>query len=108
MNPSVRGARALYCHRLFAICLLLIFTFWLQTPDSSAAEGTNTIVRFEFIRGTNTLGQTDVEQFAQEKPETMRIFLLYVRSGAYTNLIIHALVPGFVVQGGGLADTHPS
>jgi len=68
----------------------------------------NTIVRFEFQRGTNALGIADVELFDQDKPETVRNFLLYVRSGAYTNSFLHRCVPGFIVQGGGFSVTNPT
>lgn len=51
----------------------------------------------------------DVELLGQEKPETVRNFLLYVRSGGYsTNLFLHRCVPGFVVQGGGYSVTNPA
>src|SRR5262245_43667828 len=73
-----------------------------NTPGSS-----NTVVRFQIERGTstssgpgtNSLGSLDVELFDQDKPETVRNFLLYVRSGAYSNSFLHRCVPGFVVQG---------
>ena len=69
---------------------------------------TNTIVRFEFQRGTNAFGIADVELFDQEKPETVRNFLLHIRSGAYTNSFLHRCVPGFIVQGGGFSVTNPT
>jgi len=68
---------------------------------------TNTIVRFEIQRGTNSLGRMDVELFDQDKPETVRNFLLYTYSGAYSNTFLHRCVPGFVVQGGGFSVTNP-
>ena len=76
---------------------------------SLRADGTNqhnSIIRFEFQRETNVLGIADVELFDQEKPETVRNFLLYVRSGAYTNSFLHRCVPGFIVQGGGFSMTN--
>ena len=47
------------------------------------------------------LGDLEVELFDQDKPVTVENFLRHVRSGAYTNVIIHRWVPGFVIQGGG-------
>ncbi len=78
----------------------------LSIAASSAPS--NTVVRFEVIRGTNALGVVDVEMFDQEKPATVRNFLLYVRSGAYSNSFFHRDVPGFIVQGGGFTVTNPS
>src|SRR5207247_545949 len=34
--------------------------------------------------------------------------LLYLRSGAYSNIFFHRCVPGFVVQGGGFSATNPA
>jgi len=65
------------------------------------------VVRIEIDRGTNRLGTVDVELFDQDKPETVRNFLLYTRSGAYSNMFLHRCVPGFIVQGGGFAITNP-
>jgi cyclophilin family peptidyl-prolyl cis-trans isomerase len=49
-----------------------------------------------------TVGDIDVELFDQEKPATVRNFLRYVNSGAYTNfMFLHRWSPGFVIQGGG-------
>src|SRR5262245_2901746 len=82
----------------------------LSTPRSVASPAalTNTVVRFQIDRGTNSLGTLDVELFDADKPETVRNFLLYVRSGAYSNMFLHRCLPGFVVQGGGFAVTNPS
>lgn len=93
-------------------CIALLFlVFYLGQSrawaDSSESGGTNTTVRFTFQRGTNALGQVDVELFDGEKPETVRNFLLYVRSGAYSNSFLHRCVPGFIVQGGGFSVTNP-
>ena len=81
----------------------------LVTPPFTAASAlSNTVVRFEVIRGTNALGVMDVELFDQEKPATVRNFLLYVRSGAYSNSFIHRNVPGFAAQGGGFTVDDPA
>jgi len=75
-------------------------------PVAASPAPSNTVVRFEVVRGTNSLGTMDVELFDQEKPETVRNFLLYIRSGAYSNSFIHRAVPGFAVQGGGFTVTN--
>ena len=87
--------------RLTACILQLVFLFGIL-----AARAENTVVRFDIQRGTNALGAVDVELFDSEKPETVRNFLLYVRSGAYSNTFFHRCVPGFVVQGGGFMVTN--
>src|SRR6266498_254849 len=94
--------------RLAALLLLLVWlppTLRAVLPSDS--NPTNTIVRFEIQRGTNALGAINVELFDHDKPETVRNFLLYARSGAYSNGFLHRCVPGFVVQGGGFFVTDP-
>jgi cyclophilin family peptidyl-prolyl cis-trans isomerase len=46
------------------------------------------------------LGDLEVE-LLEDKPVTTANFLRYVQSGAYSNMIFHRWVPGFVMQGGG-------
>src|SRR4051794_4857495 len=70
-------------------------------------NASNTVVRFEILRGTNLLGQMNVELFDRDKPQTVQIFLLYVRSGGYSNMFLHRAIPGFIVQGGGFTVTNP-
>src|SRR5215218_10352864 len=106
MNSSVRPAQYSLPCRSAVIRFFVILLFSIKAMGVWAVEP-NTIVRFEFVGGTNALGVADVELFDQEKPETVRNFLLYVRSGAYSNSFLHRLVPGFVVQGGGFALTNP-
>jgi len=94
--------------RVFLPFLLgMVHAAGVRAGDSSAAQS-NTLVTFSFVQGTNALGKIDVELFDQEKPETVRNFLLYVRSGAYSNEIIHRCVPGFIVQGGGFSVADPT
>jgi peptidyl-prolyl cis-trans isomerase A (cyclophilin A) len=71
---------------------LLIFALCASATAALAAES-NTLVRFEIQRGTNSLGAVDVELFDADKPETVRNFLLYVWSGAYSNTFLHRSVP---------------
>lgn len=85
-----------------AICLGLICI-----PAAFAdSNPSNTVVRFQIQRGTNSLGAMDVELFDSDKPQTVANFLLYVRSGAYSNIFLHRCLPGFVVQSGGFAVTN--
>lgn len=106
LGQSTSGSLPGKARPAFRLTMLLLA---LGLPLSGPLRAqTNSIVRFEFQRGTNALGITDVELFDQEKPETVRNFLLYVRSGAYTNSFLHRCVPGFIVQGGGFSVTNPT
>lgn len=60
----------------------------------------NTIVRFDFLTSGTNFGSLDVELFDQDKPETVKNFLLYVYSGGYSNLLLQRLQTNFVLQAG--------
>ena len=74
------------------------------TADDDDATGA-TQVRFE-----TTLGTFTVEVFEEESPITVANFLSYVDSGFYDGsdgagaCIVHRVVAGFVIQGGGLTE----
>lgn len=53
------------------------------------------------VRLQTTQGAIDIVLFDTAAPATVNNFLAYVRSGAYTDTLIHRSVPGFVIQGGG-------
>lgn len=55
-----------------------------------------TTVQFQTV-----MGDFEVNLFDKTTPKTVENFLAYVKADAYKNTIVHRLVPGFVVQGGG-------
>lgn len=55
------------------------------------------MIRFETSHGPFT-----VELFTKEAPVTVENFLRYVDDGFFDGTIFHRIVPGFVIQGGGL------
>ncbi len=54
---------------------------------------------------STTLGDITIELFARKAPATVENFLQYVDDGFYDGLIFHRVIPGFMIQGGGM-DTH--
>ena len=54
------------------------------------------------IRFTTTLGEFDIELLTEAAPITCKNFLAYVTSGFFTDTVFHRVIPGFVIQGGGL------
>ncbi len=54
------------------------------------------------IRFETTHGPFTVELFPKEAPVTVENFLRYVEEGFFDGTIFHRIVPGFVIQGGGL------
>lgn len=55
------------------------------------------MIKFETSHGSFT-----VELFPQEAPITVENFLRYVDEGFFDGTTFHRIVPGFVIQGGGL------
>jgi len=55
------------------------------------------MIRFETTHGAFT-----VELYAEKAPQTVANFLRYVDEGFFDGTIFHRIVPGFVIQGGGL------
>ena len=49
-----------------------------------------------------TSGDILIELFEDKAPKTVANFLQYVDDGFYTNTIFHRVIPGFMIQGGGL------
>jgi peptidyl-prolyl cis-trans isomerase A (cyclophilin A) len=54
------------------------------------------------IRFETSHGEFVVELFPKEAPVTVENFLRYVDDGHFDGTIFHRIVPGFVIQGGGL------
>ena len=54
------------------------------------------------IRFETSLGSFTVELFEQDAPVTTRNFLDYVDAGHFDGTVFHRVIPGFVIQGGGL------
>ncbi len=60
------------------------------------------------------LGIITLELDAEKAPKTVANFLQYLHDGHYDNTIFHRIIPGFMVQGGGMASgmkqkkTHPA
>src|SRR6201988_1276620 len=54
------------------------------------------------IRFETTHGGFTIELFPKEAPVTVENFLQYVDDGFFDGTIFHRVVPGFVIQGGGL------
>jgi peptidyl-prolyl cis-trans isomerase B (cyclophilin B) len=60
------------------------------------------------------MGTITLELDAEKAPKTVANFLQYVEDGHYANTIFHRIIPGFMIQGGGMSSgmkqkkTHPA
>ena len=75
---------------VIVIGLLLFFS-------SKEANKEINVVTFE-----TTLGSITIELFEKDAPITTQNFIDYVESGFYNGTLFHRIIPGFVIQGGGL------
>lgn len=78
--------------RAFFLTLLI-----LAMSAVCAFAGTNPEVEF-----TTTKGDIVIELYPDKAPITVDNFLAYVNSGFYQGTIFHRVIPGFVIQGGGM------
>ncbi len=51
---------------------------------------------------STSLGDITVELFPDKAPVSVENFLSYVKEGFYNNTIFHRVIPGFMIQGGGM------
>lgn len=88
---------------LVALCLLTFAANALANDASvqGAREGgdENTLPR---VKLTTDEGDIVLELFSEQAPVSVANFLQYVDEGYYEGTIFHRVIPGFVLQGGGL------
>ena len=54
------------------------------------------------IRFDTTLGSFTIDLFENDAPITTKNFLEYVDAGHFSDTVFHRVIPGFVIQGGGM------
>jgi peptidyl-prolyl cis-trans isomerase B (cyclophilin B) len=54
------------------------------------------------VKLTTSMGDIVLELDAEKAPVTVENFVNYVENGQYDGLIFHRIIPGFMVQGGGM------
>ncbi len=59
-----------------------------------------TAIQNSLVKFSTNKGDIMIETFDQEAPITAGNFLLLVKQGYYDGIVLHRVVPGFVVQGG--------
>jgi peptidyl-prolyl cis-trans isomerase A (cyclophilin A) len=70
-----------------------------SAAGAQQAQSKNPVVVLETSCGSITL-----ELYPDKAPITVENFLKYVDDGFFNNLLIHRVVPDFVIQGGGMTD----
>jgi peptidyl-prolyl cis-trans isomerase B (cyclophilin B) len=75
----------------------------LLAVNPAHAERRNPMVKL-----TTNMGDITVELFADKAPESVANFLAYAKDGFYSGTVFHRVIPGFMIQGGGMnKDLHP-
>ena len=75
----------------------LLLACVLVVSQGAVAAGPNPGVILETTKGT-----IEIELYADKAPKSVANFLAYVKAGFYDGTIFHRVIPGFMVQGGGL------
>lgn len=79
------------------ITLLAVLALPLSVTAAEPAKSVNPQVRM-----TTSLGVVEIELDAVKAPKTVANFLGYVDKGFYNGTIFHRVIPGFMIQGGGM------
>jgi peptidyl-prolyl cis-trans isomerase B (cyclophilin B) len=78
-----------------SILKTLLFAFALCVSSIAAAANPQVELR-------TSMGAIVLELDPEKAPQTVENFLQYVKSGHYDGTIFHRVIPGFMVQGGGM------
>jgi peptidyl-prolyl cis-trans isomerase B (cyclophilin B) len=81
----------------YKIGLIALFVSLSWLNGCSQNEKEIKVITFE-----TTLGPIVIELFEEEAPITSKNFLDYAESGFFNGTLFHRVIPGFVIQGGGM------
>ena len=84
---------------LYIVSLLIIMCCSTFVAHASQQMGNKVMIKL-----STSMGEIMLELDAENAPITVENFLSYVDSGHYDNTIFHRVIPGFVIQGGGLVS----
>jgi len=86
---------------MFKRIIMVLAAVCLSAGIACAAEGKkNPVVEME-----TSLGKIKIELFEKEAPVSVKNFLDYATSGFYNETTFHRVIPGFMIQGGGLTSS---
>lgn len=94
----------MHCKSIFMrtfVLLICAFTPLLAAHAKSPKEN-NPTPPFPKVVFQTSLGAFTIQLYPKEAPKTVENFLQYVDEGFYVGTIFHRVVPGFVVQAGGI------
>src|SRR4029077_13108899 len=80
----------------FALAGLVALGFGASGIATAAGKGNPMVVL------STSMGDIKVELYQDKAPITVKNFLDYVKAGYYDGTVFHRVIPGFMIQGGGL------
>jgi cyclophilin family peptidyl-prolyl cis-trans isomerase len=80
----------------FALAGLVVLGLGPSGIATAAGKGNPMVVL------STSMGDIKVELYQDKAPITVKNFLEYVKAGYYDGTIFHRVIPGFMIQGGGL------
>ncbi len=87
-----------------AVFALSIAALGLGVCPSHGAVAAQNSAQNPVVVIDTTLGAITLELYPDKAPISVKNFLTYVDEGYYDNLIFHRIIPGFMIQGGGMTD----
>ena len=86
-----------FLNKCFVLSLIVCFSAF-------AVHANQQLENKIMIKLSTSMGEITLELDAEDAPITVENFLSYADSGHYDNTIFHRVIPGFVIQGGGMAS----
>ena len=93
--------------------VLILAGVLLAAPALAEEAGGGQTQKPAVVKLETNMGDIEIALNPEKAPKTVKNFLTYVDEGFYDGTIFHRIVPGFVIQGGGLdanmreKDTRP-
>ena len=78
------------------LIIIFIGLLWISGCSQNQSKEIK-VITFE-----TTLGPIVIELFKEEAPITSKNFLEYAENGFFNGTLFHRVIPGFVIQGGGM------
>jgi cyclophilin family peptidyl-prolyl cis-trans isomerase len=85
---------------MFKRIMMVFAVLCLAAGIASAAE----VKKNPVVEMDTSLGKVKIELFEKEAPISVKNFLDYANSGFFNDTIFHRVIPGFMIQGGGLTS----
>src|SRR2546427_8376998 len=90
---------------LWRSALVGILLLGLGVPGAAIAAGKGKPAAAKgkpMVLLSTSMGDIKVELYPDKAPVTVKNFLDYVKAGYYDGTVFHRVIPGFMIQGGGL------